>query len=292
MKMKIVVFGGHGWIGSRLVPLLRDNGFDVVMPHPHAFRVDDIASVEELLDVERPNRVLSLIGRTHGRGINTIDYLELPTKLPENMRDNLFAPMALAMICQRKGIHMTYMGTGCIFNSNEPDNDAPYGEDALPDFFGSSYSIVKGFTDRLMHLCASSVLNVRIRMPIVSENHPRNFITKITKYDKVCSMKNSMSVLDTLFPCLIDMIAQGRTGTINLTNPGSISHNEILEMYKSIVDPTFTWQNFTLAEQDAVLLSKRSNNVLDTGLLETLYPNVPSIHEAVEDCLKGIAASL
>ena len=42
---------------------------------------------------------------------------------------------------------------------------------------------------------------------------------------------------------------QNETGTLNLTNPGLISHNEILEMYKEIVDPTFKWSNFSVEEQ-------------------------------------------
>ena len=43
-------------------------------------------------------------------------------------------------------------------------------------------------------------------------------------------------------------------GTINLTNPGLISHNEILQMYKEIVDPSFTWENFTYEEQMEILV--------------------------------------
>ena len=33
----------------------------------------------------------------------------------------------------------------------------------------------------------------------------------------------------------IDMSCKKVTGTVNLTNPGLVSHNEILEMYKEIV---------------------------------------------------------
>ena len=65
------------------------------------------------------------------------------------------------------------------------------------------------------------------------------------------------------------------TGTINLTNPGAITHNEILAMYKEIVDPTFTWENFTVEEKNQILASERSNNLLDTTKLQSLYPNAP-----------------
>ena len=91
-----------------------------------------------------------------------------------------------------------------------------------------------------MHL--TNTLNIRIRMPITSKSNQRNFITKITSYEKICSIPNSMSVLDELIPIMIDMIFKKHTGTINMVNPGVISHNEILDMYKEIVDPDFTWE--------------------------------------------------
>ena len=80
------------------------------------------------------------------------------------------------------------------------------------------------------------------------------------------------------------MLENRKTGTYNCTNPGYISHNEILEMYKEIVDPDFTWQNFTLEEQDKILLSGRSNNYLDTTKLEAEY-NVPNIKDSVRNVL-------
>jgi dTDP-4-dehydrorhamnose reductase len=123
-------------------------------------------------------------------------------------------------------------------------------------------------------------------MPITDEFNERNFITKITKYERVCSIPNSMTVLNDLLPIMLDIALQNKTGTLNLTNPGLISHNEILEMYKEIVDPQFTWTNFTIEEQNMVLASKRSNNFLDTQLLE-MYTNnsVKNIKDSVRDVL-------
>ena len=59
------------------------------------------------------------------------------------------------------------------------------------------------------------------------------------------------------------------------------THNEILQLYHDLIDPTFTWENFSIEEQDLILKSKRSNNHLDTSTLESMYPDVPSIREAV-----------
>jgi nucleoside-diphosphate-sugar epimerase len=197
--------------------------------------------------------------------------------------------LLLSEICKQQHIHFTYLGTGCIFKFDE---DHPFGEEkngftesSLPNFFGSSYSIVKGFTDQLMTLYKDNVLNLRIRMPITGEKNGRNFITKIVNYERVCSVPNSMTVLPELLPFVIDMMENSVTGTMNLTNPGLVSHNEILEMYKEIVDPSFTWKNFSQEEQRAILAADRSNNFLETNKLEYLFPRIKNIKESVRDCL-------
>jgi 3,5-epimerase/4-reductase len=279
--MKWLVFGHKGWIGQQVVKIIESKEYIVITTD---IRVDDEQKVDKLLQDIQPDRVISLIGRTHGEGYSTIDYLEQKGKLIENVRDNLYGPLVLGLLCKKYNIHYTYLGTGCIFSGYNEE----YKEENIPDFFGSSYSVVKGFTDRLIKQLDDNVLNVRIRMPITSEkNNVRNFIYKITHYEKICSMTNSMSVLPELLPLMIDMADKKQTGTINLTNPGAITHNEILEMYKEIVDPTFVWHNFTIEEQDNILLSGRSNNILDTTKLVNLYPNVKPIKESIREVLQN-----
>jgi len=289
--MKFLVYGINGWIGAKVFKLIKEEGIEVVAGNS---RVNDVSQLErEILEVS-PTHVVSLIGRTHGtyndKVYGTIDYLEQPGKLVENVRDNLFGPMVLSLLSKKHNFHFTYLGTGCIFEYDHVHLDGReengFTEESLPNFFGSSYSIVKGFTDQLMHLVEDNVLNVRIRMPITDEFNSRNFITKITNYEKICSVGNSMTVLNELLPLMIDMSKNKITGTINLTNPGLITHNEILEMYKEIVDPSFTWNNFTIEEQSEILASGRSNNFLETSKLESMYPNVKNIKDSVRDVLE------
>jgi len=288
--MKVLLYGANGWIGSQVVSLLQKGGHSVMKG---LIRAEDQEQLETEIKFINPTHIMSFIGRTHGKignkAYTTIDYLEQPGKIMENVRDNLYSPMVLAILCKKYNIHFTYMGTGCIF---EYDAEHPFGEEMdgftekdTPNFFGSGYSVVKGYTDRLMHLFEDSALNIRIRMPIVSAVHPRNFITKITHYEKVCSVPNSMTVLDELLPILIDMAEKKVVGTMNLTNPGLISHNEILQLYKELVDPQFTWKNFSIEEQAQILAAGRSNNFMDTTRLESLYPTVTPIKTAVKIAL-------
>lgn len=280
--MKWLVFGLNGWLGGYVGKILKDMNEEVVGARS---RADDEKAVEkELLEV-KPDRVISLIGRTYGQGYNTIDYLEQKGKLVENIRDNLYGPFVLAMLCTKHNFFLCSMGTGCIFNCDVEDYCDGYTEEDKPDFFGSSYSTVRGFSDRMMHFFEDSVLNVRIRMPILDIPGPRNFITKIMNYERICSIPNSVTCLPTLIPIMIDMTKKKVTGTINLTNPGVVSHNEILQMVKDIIDPNFTWKNFTLEEQSKILAAGRSNNMLNTDKLLSLYPNVPNAKDDVRNVL-------
>ena len=294
--MKVLIYGSKGWIGSQFMKLIKNNDNNIIIEgiSEGISRVDNYHDIMNELDTIQPTHVISFIGRTHGitNGVNysTIDYLEQDGKLVENIRDNLFSPFVLAQLCNKKNIHYTYLGTGCIFKY---DNNHPYeeeingfNEEAQPNFVGSSYSVVKGFTDMMMHMYPN-VLNLRIRMPITNENNSRNFITKITSYKKICSIKNSMTVLPELLPYVIKMMENNITGTINLTNPGLISHNEILEMYRELVDPNFKWENFSQEEQRQILKADRSNNYMDTKKLEELFPDISNIKDAVRKCLNN-----
>jgi dTDP-4-dehydrorhamnose reductase len=291
-KPEILLFGANGWIGNQVYKLLERENITVYKAVSRADSKKDVE--EEILGNPNLTHIMSFIGRTHGtcenEKIGTIDYLEKPGKLRENICDNLFSPLVLAEISKKHGKHFTYLGTGCIFDY---DGEHLYGDEKNgfkeidePNFFGSSYSIVKGYTDRIMNLLYSdSALNLRIRMPITDSVNERNFITKITNYKKICSIPNSMTVLDDLLPILIDCALDKKVGAYNFTNPGLITHNEILEMYKEIVDPDFTWDNFTIEEQNVILASKRSNNYLDTTKLESSKFKVPHIKYAVRNAL-------
>jgi len=292
--LKWLVYGHKGWIGGQVLDAMKEHRpQDQVLLA--AARADDEVGVEQELLSLRPDRVVSLIGRTHGPGYTTIDYLEQKGKLRENVRDNLYAPLCLMYLCSKHGIHYTYLGTGCVFTYDQEhtlgaDPTKGFNEQSLPNFFGSSYSTVKGFTDRLFHLMGGQALNVRIRMPITADDSPRNFITKITTYKKICSISNSMTVLPQLLPVMLDMAAAKEVGTVNMTNPNPISHSQILAMYRDIVDPSFKWEEFSIEEQNKILAAERSNNCLSTSRLQQFAPSVLPIDKAVEKIMHQMAA--
>ena len=120
---------------------------------------------------------------------------------------------------------------------------------------------------------------LRVRMPISDDLSPRNFITKIVKYDKVVNVPNSMTVLTELLPVSLGMAEKNLVGIYNFCNPGAISHNEVLDLYKKYIDPEYTYTNFSLEEQDKILKAGRSNNTLDHDKLVAACEGLGEINE-------------
>eukprot|EP00121_Abeoforma_whisleri_P007901 Awhi_evm1s7230 len=280
-----LVFGSTGYLGTILCELLEKRGASYKKAKS---RIQNIHDVEVELDEVKPKYVLHAAGLT---GRPNIDWCE-EHKL-ETIQVNVFGTLGLANSCFKRNIHMTNYATGCIYNQvyeGPYDPNVPpqiFSESDAPNWTGSFYSVTKTQAEFLVNEFPN-VLTLRIRMPITGELHPRNFITKISKYPKLINYPNSISNLDDVLPVSLDMTAEGRKGLYNFTNPGFITHFEIMELYKKHVDPDHTWEGFSVEEQNKILKSGRCNCCLDTSKLEAIHP-IPNIKESVERVFENIA---
>ena len=132
-------------------------------------------------------------------------------------------------------------------------------------------------------------------MPVSDDLHPRNFVTKIAKYDHVVNIPNSNTILADLLPASVLLAEHGDVGVYNFTNPGAISHNEVLTLFRDIVRPSFTWKNFSLEEQAKVIKAGRSNCELDTtklvSKLKEYNYEIPEIHVGYRKCFERMKAA-
>ena len=285
--MRVLVYGAKGWIGQQFIEA---TAHEVIVGAARAENYDDV--VREIKEY-RPDTVISFLGRTHGYDpsgnyIPTIDYLELPGKEEENRRDNYLAPITLAEASRDNGAHFVYLGTGCIYTYR--DGKDLFSEEDEPNFFGSAYSKMKGHTNQAMHLFPNA-LQLRIRMPISRNVSKRNLIDKLVGYKQICSIPNSMTVLDDMWVPIDAMIAAETTGTYNLVNPGVVDHSWILTNYRDLVDPAHTWSEISYEDQMKILKSERSNNELTTDKLEDFCADhgipLPHIRTSILRCLRG-----
>jgi hypothetical protein len=93
-------------------------------------------------------------------------------------------------------------------------------------------------------------------------------IDKLLKYPNICSIPNSMTVLDDMWSIMDKMIEVRETGVYNLTNPGTTEHSWILSKYKEQINQSISWNEITYDEQMKYIKSERSNNKMDTIKLE------------------------
>jgi len=279
------VFGKSGWIGAKLIEMLTESGKEV---YGAESRLENRGDVDAELDKVKPAFVLNAAGLT---GRPNVDWCE--DNKEAVIRVNVVGTLGLIDACWQRGIHVTNYATGCIYEYDAEHTIGGKGftEVDRPNYFASYYSKTKAMAEELQ-VQYDNVLVLRLRMPISDDLHSRSFVTKITKYDRVVDVANSMTVLHDLLPLSLDMTARRLKGVYNFTNPGAISHNEVLTLYRDIVDPSFKWKNFSLEEQAKILKAGRSNNTLDATKLTTLYPEVPEIHEAMAGCFRRMKAGI
>ncbi|KAG6424444.1 hypothetical protein SASPL_114862 [Salvia splendens] len=273
---KFLIYGRTGWIGGLLGKLCEKQ--EIAYEYGKGRLENRQQILADILAV-KPTHVLNAAGLT---GRPNVDWCE--SHKTETIRVNVAGTLTLADVCREHGLLMLNFATGCIFeyDAAHPEGSGiGYKEEDTPNFIGSFYSKTKAMVEELLKEY-DNVCTLRVRMPISSDlSNPRNFITKISKYNKVVDIPNSMTILDELLPIAIEMAKRNLRGIWNFTNPGVVSHNEILEMYKQYIDPDFKYTNFTLEEQAKVIIAPRSNNEMDASKLKKEFPELLSIKESL-----------
>jgi dTDP-4-dehydrorhamnose reductase len=282
-----LLFGKNGWIGGKLIELLTAQGKTFHLAESRTYnRESVVAEIEKY----KPTHVLNAAGVT---GRPNVDWCE--DHKAETIRSNVIGCLNVADICAEKVIHHLLYATGCIFEYDAAHTigGAGFLETDAPNFHKSYYSHTKAMVEDMLSVFPTTC-TLRVRMPISDDLSPRNFVTKIVKYDRVVDVPNSMTVLTELLPVSLIMAERRLTGIYNFCNPGAISHNEVLALYKKYVDPSYTWNNFTLDEQAQILKAGRSNNTLDHTKLTNALPDVhiDEIHVAMEKVFQRMRENL
>ncbi|GAB1220101.1 hypothetical protein ENUP19_0255G0020 [Entamoeba nuttalli] len=284
--MKFLVYGGKGWIGGIIINMLKKDGHEVFVGEA---RLEERERVLKEIEDFQPDRIINCAGKT---GRPNVDWCE--DHKQETIRSNVLGTINLVDCAYLHHIHVTNFATGCIYEYDEKHpmySGIGFVEEDEPNFKGSFYSYTKGLVEKIL-VNYPNLLNLRLRMPISDDLNPRSFITKILHYAKVVNIPNSMSVLTDLLPTAIDMSIKQTTGLLNFVNPGAISHNEILDLYKQYIDPKYTYVNFSLEEQSKILKAGRSNNELNTDKFLQMYPNIPNIKDSIVGVFKRMKVNL
>ncbi|KDO24436.1 hypothetical protein SPRG_09826 [Saprolegnia parasitica CBS 223.65] len=265
---RFLLYGGTGWIGQKLLALFASQGDHCDVGRA---RLEDRAAVAKEVLALAPTHVINAAGVT---GRPNVDWCE--THQAETIRANVVGCLNVVDVCHDASqdgrgtpIHCTVIGSGCIFTYDDAHpmhSDKLFTEDDRGNFTGSFYAKTKGMLEEMLR-SYPNVCVLRFRMPLSDDLHDRSLLTKLLRYPKVINIPNSITVLHDLLPAVVLLAKQRNVGVFNFTNPGVISHNELLDLYIQYIDASYVYTNFGPVEE-AALCQSRSNVALDSSKLQ------------------------
>lgn len=271
---KILIFGGGGYIGSKLLELYPDAAT------PKA-DIADPRDVRRVLDEIKPDIVINAAGKT---GKPNVDWCE--DHKEETLRANVTGPLVLLDECMKRKIYLVHIGSGCVYDGDAGGKG--FTEDDPPNFTGSFYSLTKAMSDQLLK--PFPVLQLRIRMPFDGSRSPRNLLTKLLTYKKVLDQDNSITYMPDFFRALVSLIGKRATGIYNVVNPGPVSPYTIMMKYKELVEPKHTFERLGLKNLLTVTKAARSNCILSGKKLAAEGIVMRHSDEAISEALEEFAA--
>lgn len=270
--MKILIIGG-GYIGNRC----HDSWSDSVLETGMIYSKDDVIA---MIDKHNPDVILNAAGV---RGKPNVDWCE--TNQMDTILGNTKLPIIMAEAAAEKNVYLLHIGSGCVFYGDSHHNDQKWREDDHANPL-AVYSRAKYAAD----LVLSTLPNVgiaRIRMPIDWVPSPFNMIDKLTTYPKVIDVENSATIIDDMIDVFYQLMEKKGEGIFHVTNPGTVRHREIVDLYNEIMEENVNPEWITPEELVAKGLAAktRSNNFLHSDKLEKIGIKMRDMKSAIRDTM-------
>jgi nucleoside-diphosphate-sugar epimerase len=194
------------------------------------------------------------------------------------------------------GIPFGHVSTGCFYYGQKPDGSG-FRETDAPNFDfrhnnAGFYSGCKALAEEVISEHPQTWL-WRLRYPFSRFHHKKNYISKILRYDKLVEARNSISELEEFTATCTACVAQGLPfGKYNVTNPGSVTTREVVEIIRKCgMDGGRDFRFFADESEFMKEAAKvpRANCVLDSGKIMSHGVRLTEVHDALEKCLRGWA---
>jgi 3,5-epimerase/4-reductase len=275
---RILIFG-RGYLGERLARHFRDRAI---------WGATDIADMQEIQqDIEqyRPTVIINAAGKT-----NT-NQIEKPEYRAEAYESNVRGAANVAYLARQYGIYAVQFSSGMMFDGEGPRGDG-FREDDIPNPT-CYYAWTKAWSDWQLYpfLHQDHLLIVRIHLPSSCEAHPRNYLTKLTRFSRFTTTPTSVTVVEDMLKALSVMIKQRATGIYHVVNPGKISAYDIAVLLKESGQLHSHQEISGLSRKELDQLTtenqgaRQSFPVLNTDKLRELGIELPDIRTALTSCL-------
>jgi len=283
----IYLLGGSGYVGQAYQALLSGKG----VPFRNLRRADldytDAGILRDALNRDRPDFLINAAGYT---GKPNVDACELHKS--ECLFGNAVLPGTVARACAEAGVPWGHVSSGCIYNGARPDGGG-FTETDAPNFTFragpcSFYSGTKALGEEVL-ADQPGVYIWRLRIPFDSRDNPRNYLTKLMRYDRLLEATNSISQLHEFaaatFACWEKRIP---FGIYNVTNPGNVTTHEVVDLIRrsGVCPKEFSFFQSEDEFMRVAAKTPRSNCVVDSEKLARAGIRMTEVREAVEKALR------
>jgi dTDP-4-dehydrorhamnose reductase len=283
----IYLLGGSGYVGQAYQALLARKGIPFRNIRRAEANYTDGEVLGRLLREGRPEFLINAAGYT---GKPNVDACELHKG--ECLAGNAVLPGTVARACAEAGIPWGHVSSGCIYNGERPGGGG-FTEADTPNFTFragpcSFYSGTKALGEEVLE-DQPGVYIWRLRIPFDSVDNPRNYLTKLMRYERLLEASNSISQLQEFvagtFACWEKRIP---FGTYNITNPGRVTTREVVDLIRrsGVCAKEFQFFESEAAFMKAAAKTPRSNCVMDSGKLARAGIELTEVHEAVAKALR------
>ena len=284
----VIILGGSGYVGQAYQEMFRERGIDFISLARSELDYTDTASLLLYLREMKPKFLINAAGYT---GKPNVDACE---KDKANcLFGNALLPSRIAEACAATNIPWGHVSSGCIFTGSRPDGSG-FTEGDEPNFTFrqnncSFYSGTKALGEELLQKY-DNVYIWRLRIPFNNKDNPRNYITKLLRYENLLQAKNSISHLNEFaaatFACWEKQVP---CGTYNITNPGEITTRQMVELIKAteVSDKDFKFFANEAEFMQNSAIAPRSNCTLDSSKLTSVGIKMTPVIECVENCLRN-----
>ena len=285
----ILLLGGSGYVGLAYQRLLTRLG----VPFRNLARKEldyaDGTLLAGFLADLRPEFLINAAGYTGKPNVDACEHDKAATLL-----GNAVLPGTIQAACERTGIPWGHVSSGCIYTGRRADGGG-FTEQAAPNFSFrrgpcSFYSGTKALGEEVL-AGARDLYVWRLRIPFDAVDGPRNYLSKLLRYERLLEAENSISQLDEFVAATL-ACWQRRVpfGTYNVTNPGVVTTREVAAMIQQS-GVAGSEKRFQFFDDEAEFMQKaaktpRSNCVLDASKLAGVGIHLTEVHEAVERALR------
>lgn len=262
----IILLGGRGYVGTAFQQYLTRTGQPFVSVSRAEVNYADPAVLKNFLKQQRPSFLINAAGFT---GRPNVDACEL--QKTECLAGNAVLPGTIRSVCEDLHLSWGHVSSGCIYTGAKADGSG-FSETNPPNFSFrqdncSFYSGCKALGEEVLD-GADQCYIWRLRIPFDAFDSPRNYITKMMKYDRLLNATNSLSHLGDFVEACVQCHTQDVDfGIYNLTNPGSVTTRQVVEMIRDqgLCDREFSFFESEDEFMQVAAKTPRSNCVLDTS---------------------------